>query len=112
VTIVAGHHGYATNKWNIGGTLRGKITDDDIDMLETISGSQGDRAKLYTRHPAAVDETCTPATAPQLVAIAAGSAANHATRPVGALTDPVVATWIVVDDATGLHGDRPHPRSS
>lgn len=52
-TIVAGHHGYATSRWNIGGTLRGKITDDDIDMLERISGSQDDRANLYTLHPTA-----------------------------------------------------------
>ena len=27
VTVVAGHHGHATGRWNIGGTLRGKITD-------------------------------------------------------------------------------------
>lgn len=46
VTIVAGHHGSATSRWNIGGTLRGKITDDDVEMLERISGSQGDRAHL------------------------------------------------------------------
>jgi HTH-type transcriptional regulator/antitoxin HigA len=37
-TIIAGYHGHATGRWNIGGTLRGKITDDDIDALETISG--------------------------------------------------------------------------
>jgi HTH-type transcriptional regulator / antitoxin HigA len=39
VTIIAGHHGHATGRWNIGGTLRGKITDQDIDTLETISAS-------------------------------------------------------------------------
>ena len=48
VTIIAGHHGYATSRWNIGGTLRGKITDNDIDLLERISGPQGDRANLCT----------------------------------------------------------------
>jgi HTH-type transcriptional regulator/antitoxin HigA len=37
VTIVAGHHGYATNNWHVGGSLRGKITDADIDTLEEIS---------------------------------------------------------------------------
>jgi hypothetical protein len=31
--------GHATGRWNIGGTLRGKITDQDIDTLETISAS-------------------------------------------------------------------------
>jgi HTH-type transcriptional regulator/antitoxin HigA len=39
VTIIAGHHGHATGKWHIGGTLRGKISDTDIDMLEEISSS-------------------------------------------------------------------------
>ncbi len=39
VTIVAGHHGYATNNWHVGGSLRGKITDADIDTLEEISAS-------------------------------------------------------------------------
>ena len=34
VTIVAGHHGHATGHWNIGGSLRGKITDADIGTLE------------------------------------------------------------------------------
>lgn len=37
VTIVAGHHGHATGQWHIGGSLRGKITDTDIDQLERIS---------------------------------------------------------------------------
>ncbi len=32
--VVAGQHGYLTSKWYIGGTLRGKITDADIDSLE------------------------------------------------------------------------------
>lgn len=40
VTIVAGHHGHATGHWNVGGSLRGKITDTDIDMLERISTSK------------------------------------------------------------------------
>ncbi|HUZ56015.1 MAG TPA: helix-turn-helix domain-containing protein [Streptosporangiaceae bacterium] len=33
-TIVAGQHGHLTGKWFIGGTLRGKITDADLTMLE------------------------------------------------------------------------------
>ena len=37
VTIIAGQHGHATGHWNIGGSLRGKITDADIDTLERIS---------------------------------------------------------------------------
>jgi HTH-type transcriptional regulator/antitoxin HigA len=41
VTIVAGCHGHLTGKWYIGGSLRGRITDDDIDMLEEISRSPG-----------------------------------------------------------------------
>jgi HTH-type transcriptional regulator/antitoxin HigA len=40
VTIVAGHHGHATGQWHIGGSLRGKITDADIDTLERISASR------------------------------------------------------------------------
>jgi HTH-type transcriptional regulator/antitoxin HigA len=40
VTIVAGQHGHATGQWNIGGTLRGKITDADIGMLEALSPHQ------------------------------------------------------------------------
>jgi HTH-type transcriptional regulator/antitoxin HigA len=40
VTIVAGHHGHATGQWHIGGSLRGKITDGDIDELERISTSR------------------------------------------------------------------------
>jgi HTH-type transcriptional regulator / antitoxin HigA len=39
VTIVAGHHGYATSNWQVGGSLRGKITDADINALEEISAS-------------------------------------------------------------------------
>ncbi len=39
VTIVAGHHGYATGNWHVGGSLRGKITDTDIDTLEEIAVS-------------------------------------------------------------------------
>ena len=35
-TIVAGHHGHATDRWYVGGSLRGKITDSDIDTLERI----------------------------------------------------------------------------
>lgn len=38
--IVAGHHGYATGHWHIGGSLRGKITDADIGELESISASR------------------------------------------------------------------------
>ena len=34
--IVAGHHGHATGRWNISGSLRGTITDDDIRELEQI----------------------------------------------------------------------------
>jgi HTH-type transcriptional regulator / antitoxin HigA len=37
VTIVAGHHGHATSNWKTGASLRGKITDNDIDSLEKIS---------------------------------------------------------------------------
>ena len=39
VSIVAGHHGYMTNKWYVGGKLRGTLTEEDIDALEHISGS-------------------------------------------------------------------------
>jgi HTH-type transcriptional regulator/antitoxin HigA len=39
VAIVAGHHGYATGHWHTGGSLRGTITDTDIDELEGISAS-------------------------------------------------------------------------
>jgi len=39
VTIIAGHHGHATGHWRVGGTLRGTITDADIDKLERISTS-------------------------------------------------------------------------
>jgi HTH-type transcriptional regulator / antitoxin HigA len=42
VPIVAGQHGHITNKWHIGGKLRGTITDEDIDMLERISNSAED----------------------------------------------------------------------
>lgn len=38
--IVAGHHGYATGHWHIGGSLRGRITDADIDELERISANR------------------------------------------------------------------------
>ena len=38
--IVAGHHGYATGHWHIGGSLRRRITDADIDELERISASR------------------------------------------------------------------------
>jgi HTH-type transcriptional regulator / antitoxin HigA len=37
VTIVAGQHGYATHRWHVGATLRGKITDIDVRGLESIS---------------------------------------------------------------------------
>lgn len=40
VTIVAGYHGHATGHWNIGGSLRGKITDPDIDALENLAESR------------------------------------------------------------------------
>lgn len=39
VTIIAGHHGHATNNWKTGASLRGKITDNDIDSLEKISAA-------------------------------------------------------------------------
>jgi HTH-type transcriptional regulator/antitoxin HigA len=39
VSIVAGHHGYTTGRWNIGGSLRGTITEHDIHELERISGT-------------------------------------------------------------------------
>jgi HTH-type transcriptional regulator / antitoxin HigA len=39
IAIIAGHHGHATSKWAIGASLRGKITDDDSNTLERISGS-------------------------------------------------------------------------
>ena len=41
VTIVAGQHGHATGQWNIGGTLRRKITDADINTLESLSSISG-----------------------------------------------------------------------
>ncbi len=34
LSIVAGQHGHVTDKWNVGGSLRGKITDSDVDELE------------------------------------------------------------------------------
>lgn len=34
ISIVAGQHGHLTDKWYIGGTLRGKITDADVAALE------------------------------------------------------------------------------
>ena len=37
--IVAGHHGYATGQWNIGGKLRGKISDSNIEAMEEISST-------------------------------------------------------------------------
>lgn len=37
VTVVAGCHGHATNKWFIGGSLRGKISDNDVDVLESTA---------------------------------------------------------------------------
>ena len=39
VSIVSGHHGYTTGRWNIGGSLRGTITENDIHELERISGT-------------------------------------------------------------------------
>lgn len=36
VSIVAGHHGHATGNWAFGGSLRGKITDEDIKHLEAV----------------------------------------------------------------------------
>jgi HTH-type transcriptional regulator/antitoxin HigA len=35
VPSIAGRHGRLTQKWNVAGRLRGKITDDDIQSLET-----------------------------------------------------------------------------
>jgi HTH-type transcriptional regulator/antitoxin HigA len=40
VTIVAGYHAHATGNWHVGGSLRGKITDTDVDSLEEISASR------------------------------------------------------------------------
>lgn len=37
--IVAGYHGHVTDRWNISGSLRGTITDDDIRELEQISST-------------------------------------------------------------------------
>jgi hypothetical protein len=37
VTIIAGHHGHITGHWQTGGSLRGKITDADINALERAS---------------------------------------------------------------------------
>jgi len=37
ISIVAGQHGHLTDRWNIGGALRGKITDEDVKKLEEIS---------------------------------------------------------------------------
>ena len=37
VSIIAGQHGYLTDQWNVGASLRGTITDTDIDLLEEIS---------------------------------------------------------------------------
>ena len=34
--IIAGQHGYLTNNWPVGAPLRGKITDDQIDELESF----------------------------------------------------------------------------
>jgi HTH-type transcriptional regulator/antitoxin HigA len=34
VAIVAGQYGHLTNQWRVASPLRGKITDDDIDLLE------------------------------------------------------------------------------
>ncbi|MEU9891487.1 helix-turn-helix domain-containing protein [Sphaerisporangium sp. NPDC051011] len=39
--IVAGQHGHLTNRWNIGGSLRGRITDQDIDAMEKIACVSG-----------------------------------------------------------------------
>ncbi len=36
VTMVAGQHGHATGLWHVGGTLRGKITDADVEVLEKM----------------------------------------------------------------------------
>lgn len=36
VTVVAGRHGHLTNRWNVGGSLRGKITNADLDALERM----------------------------------------------------------------------------
>lgn len=41
VTIVAGQHGHLTDKWNVGGSLRGKITDTDIGKLEELCANLG-----------------------------------------------------------------------
>ncbi|MGV9385036.1 ImmA/IrrE family metallo-endopeptidase [Nonomuraea sp. NPDC003707] len=34
--IVAGQHGHLTGRWAVGGSLRGTITDKDVNQLETI----------------------------------------------------------------------------
>jgi addiction module HigA family antidote len=39
VAIVAGHHGHATGKWAIGGSLRGTITDEDIQVMSEAASS-------------------------------------------------------------------------
>jgi len=39
ISIVAGQHGHLTNKWYVGGKLRGTLTEEDIDELERISNS-------------------------------------------------------------------------
>jgi HTH-type transcriptional regulator/antitoxin HigA len=38
-SIVSGHHGHATKRWTVGGNLRGKITDEDINTLSTVSAA-------------------------------------------------------------------------
>jgi len=34
--IVAGQHGHLTGRWAVGGSLRGTITDEEVNQLETI----------------------------------------------------------------------------
>ena len=36
VTIVAGQHGHATDRWSLGSSLRGKITEMDLEALERM----------------------------------------------------------------------------
>ncbi|MEO3810785.1 helix-turn-helix domain-containing protein [Sphaerisporangium sp. B11E5] len=38
--IVAGRHGWLTNRWHVGSSLRGKITESDVEAMEDISGTR------------------------------------------------------------------------
>lgn len=50
ISIVAGQHGYLTDQWSVGASLRGTITDGDIDLLEEIS-SAGPRDDKLAAEP-------------------------------------------------------------